>query len=122
MKIMLFYSVIAVAMSTSLMFNGSIHFDYKKPNTYLQYVPDVTYKITKRVDQRGYDNIVFYNLVVTNNTDEDIYVYGTVHIIGSSDYETRHYKGYVVAHRSKSVFETIDEPFSVVKMEYQDVL
>lgn len=87
-----------------------------------QYVPDVTYKITEREDHHGYENITFYNLEVTNNTDRNIYVFGTVHIISSSDRETRHYKGIVAAHSHKSVFETIDEPFYVVKMEYQDDL
>lgn len=81
---------------------------------------NVTYKKEKTSERRGNGYITMYNLMVTNHSDKDLYVFGSVHIIGEVEQEGRHFAGSVPAHSTKSLLTTIDEDFNGVKINWQD--
>jgi hypothetical protein len=81
---------------------------------------EISYKKEKTTERRGSGFITMYNLMVTNYSNKDLYVSGSVHIIGEVEQEGRHFAGSVPAHSTKCLLTTIDEDFNGVRINWQD--
>lgn len=81
---------------------------------------EITYKKEKTTERRGSGTITMYNLMVTNHSNKDLYVFGSVHIIGEVEQEGRHFAGSVPAHSTKCLLTTIDENFNGVRINWQN--
>lgn len=83
----------------------------------------ITYKKEKSTERKGGGgSITMYNLMVTNHSGKDLYVFGSVRITGTVDRvgPERHFAGSVPAHSTKCLLTTIDEDFHGVKINWQD--
>lgn len=83
---------------------------------------EITYKKEKTTERRGGGTMTMYNLMVTNHSGKDLYVFGSVHIIGEVEQEGRHFAGSVPAHSTKCLLTTVDEDFNGVRINWQDDL
>lgn len=81
---------------------------------------EVTYKKEKTSERCGNEYMTMYSLMVTNHSNKDLYVYGSVHIVGDVEREGRHFAGSVPAFSTKCLLTTIDEDFNEVRIKWQD--
>lgn len=85
-----------------------------------QYIPPITHKVEDKVI-RNYDGSFkcrMYELMVTNHTEEALYVTGTYHVKGDSDRVSGHFAGTVYPGQTKSLHDEIDTPFSVLEINH----
>ena len=83
----------------------------------------VSYKKEKTTERKGGGrSITMYNLLVTNHSGKDLYVFGSVRITGTVDRvgPERHFAGSVPAHSTKCLLTTINEDFNGVRINWQD--
>ena len=81
---------------------------------------EITYKKEKTTERRGGGTMTMNNLMVTNHSGKDLYVFGSVHIIGEVEQEGRLFAGSVPAHSTKCLLTTVDEDFNGVRINWQD--
>ena len=84
-------------------------------------IPPVSYKIEKEAFYypngtfRGW----FYNLMVTNHTNEAVDVTGTYHKKGDPNEISGPFAGTVYAGKSKCLHHEIDVPFTVIEFNFR---
>lgn len=85
-----------------------------------QYIPPITYKIEDKVIH--YDDGSFkcrmYELMVTNHTEEALYVTGSYHVKGDADRVSGHFAGTVYPGQTKSLHDEIDTQFYVLEINH----
>ena len=63
-----------------------------------------------------------YELLVTNHTDEALYVTGTYHRKGDSDRVSGHFSGTVYSGQTECLHDEIDVPFNVLTINHERAL
>lgn len=81
---------------------------------------EISYKKEKVTERKGGGSMTMYHLMVTNHSSKNLYVFGSVHIIGEVEQEGRHFAGSVPAHSTKCLLTTVDEDFNGVRISWQD--
>ena len=80
----------------------------------------ISYEIKDETERRGSEIIHFYSLWVKNQSGQDLYIHGKVHLLGTV--QRRPFAGTVPANKKKCIFSTIDEDFEVEEIYYQESL
>lgn len=85
-----------------------------------QDIPPITYKVEDKVirNNDGSFKCRMYELMVTNHTEEALYVTGSYHVKGDSNRESGHFAGTVYQGQTKSLHDEIDTPFYVLELNY----
>lgn len=84
----------------------------------------VTYRIDEEIVRYGDGSFKcrMYNLMVSNHTDEALYVKGTFHRRGDAARVSGYFAETVYAGQTKCLHDEIDTPFEVLELEYEEAL